>query len=62
LASAKACSPSRFNCACETPPTYWVRPVGEVVVAQAATRAVASNPARNIFVFIAFDSLGRRLL
>src|SRR3546814_4951108 len=47
VVSAKACAPSWSSCAWETAPTYWVRPVGEVVVAQPATAAAAMRPRRS---------------
>src|SRR3546814_11789308 len=47
--SAKACAPIWSSCAWETVPTYWVRPVGEVVVAQPATAAPAMRPSRSFF-------------
>src|SRR5690606_38531717 len=43
LASVKACAPSWLSCACETAPTYWVRPVEDVVVAQAARAPTMAN-------------------
>src|SRR3546814_12794252 len=56
--SAKACAPIWSSCAWETAPTYWVRPVGEVVVAQPATAAAAMRPSRSFFM--ARISLGSR--
>ena len=47
LSSANALAPSWFSSAWDTAPTYWVRPVGEVVVAQAETpRAMAADNRR----------------
>src|SRR5690606_18285251 len=50
LVSTKACAPIWLSCAWETAPTYWVRPVGEVVVAQPATTAATARPSRSFFM------------
>src|SRR5690606_38378039 len=50
LSSAKDLAPSWLSCACETAPTYWVRPVGDVVVAQPATVATMASDSSRCFI------------
>src|SRR5690606_23380680 len=50
LASVKACAPSWWSCCSDTAPTYWVRPVDEVVVAQADRAPTITSAARECFM------------
>src|SRR5690606_29489959 len=50
LYSANACAPIWSSCCWETAPTVWVRPVGEVVVAQAATAVVIARARMTCFM------------
>src|SRR5690606_18698068 len=50
LVSANACAPIWLSWSCDTAPTYCVRPVGDVVVAQPATTAATMRPSRSFFM------------
>src|SRR5688500_15462263 len=51
--SANACVPIALSSCCDTAPTYWVRPVGEVVVAQAASASVTVRASTGFRMFMA---------